>query len=152
MRAWTIVLFILALHAGLAILNVANITDVGLDIYVDTTSKSGIITAPPGTSDIAIQGADPHFFNNTVNGADVKGSSLVSKDDFISKFIESIVGFGTSFLKFMTMFSTIIFSIHTLCEPYFGNFNAWVLEAIVDTVFGVSLAQLISGRSFKTME
>jgi hypothetical protein len=152
MRAWTIVLFILAIHGALLIINVANITDIGLNVSVDTTSKSGIIVAPPGSTNVYVPSPNPNIFNESAGNDSIQGTALLGSDDFVSKFIETVVGLGTAFLSFMTMFSKLILSIQTTAAPFFGEFNAWVLQIIVGVIFGVSLVQILSGRSFKTME
>jgi len=154
MRAWTIVLFIVAIHACLAMLTITDITNIGLNITMDTTSKSANINVNPGNNTVYIP-SDPTFFNVNETGKDIMGANttpIIKNTDIVSKFIESIFEVGGVFLKFMGTFSAAIFSIHTLTAPYFGDFNAWVLEGIVDMVFGVSLFQMITGRSFKTME
>lgn len=154
MRAWTIVLFIVAIHACLAMLTVTDITNIGLNLTIDTTSKNANINVNSGNNTIYIP-SDPTFFNANETGKDIMGANttpLIKSTDFVDKFIESIYNVGGPFLKFMGAFSAAIFSIHTLTAPYFGDFNAWVLEGIVDLVFGVSLFQMVTGRSFKTME
>jgi hypothetical protein len=98
--------------------------------------------------------SDPRFFNQSAPPSQVKGTNatLVKQSDFIGEFIESIFGVGKVFLTFMATFSTVIFSIHNMAAPYFGDYNAWILEGMVDTIFGVALFQMVTGRSFKTME
>jgi hypothetical protein len=156
MRAWTIVLFIVAIHACLAMMSVANITNVGLNLTINTQEKNANIQVNPGYNSNIILPSDPSFFSTDPNatGDNIRGTNatLIKKTDFVGNFIESIFQFGGVFLKFMGTFSNAIFSIHALCAPFFGDYNAWILEAIVDTVFGVSLFQLVTGRSFKTME
>lgn len=151
MRAWTIVLFILAIHAVLAMINVANITDVGLNVSVSTNGGGILIT--PGTSTVTVPSSV--YFNESANNSDIANKSMViseTSSNFFSKLIEQITGAAETFFKLMGMFSSVLFSIHTMGAPIFGNFNAWVLEGIVDIVFGISLFQMITGRSFKTME
>lgn len=154
MRAWTIVLFILAIHACLAMVNVANITNIGLGIVVDTTSKSGIIVAPPGSSNITLPSSDPRYFDQNATGSDIShaNETIIQEGDFIGKFIENIFNVGTVFIKFIGTFSNIVFSIHGFAKPFFGDFNAWVLEGMVDMLLTISLFQIVTGRSFKTME
>lgn len=154
MRAWTIVLFILAVHACLAMFTVANITDIGLNMSLDTTSKTGFTVLPGAPPNVTLPSSDPRFFNSSaVNGSDAKGNgTMLGQGDFIGDFIESILGMGAILSKYMGMFGAAIFSIHTLCAPYFGDFNAWVLEGMVDIVFAISLVQMFTGRSMKTME
>jgi len=153
MRAWTIVLFILGLHILLAMLSAANITNAGLNLSIDTSSKGSIIVLPPGYTNITIPSGDPRFIPvNGTNTSDIKGSTLIKSTSFFGKLIESIAGAAIIFLTFMSTFSSIIFTIHGLGAPFFGEFNSWLLEGLVDTIFGVSLFQIISGRSFKTME
>ena len=154
MRAWTIVLFIVAIHACLAMINVGTITNIGLNLTIDTQSKNANIYVSEGKTNLTLP-YDPTFFNINETGKNIMGANttpLIQKTDFISKFIESIYDVGGPFFKFMGTFSAAIFSIHNLCAPYFGDFNAWVLEGIVDLIFGVSLFQMVTGRSFKTME
>ena len=153
MRAWTIVLFILAIHACLAMINVANITNVGINATLDTTS-TGIMVIPPSNG-VSMPSSDPQFFDQcATDPSKVKGanSTVISKGNFVSDMIESIAGVARTFYDFMYTFSSAIFTIHTLCAPIFGDFNAWVLEGMVDIVFGIALFQMVTGRSFKTME
>lgn len=159
MRAWTIVLFILAIHACLAMFNITDITNAGVGVIIDTSSKNGIVIVPGNnTNDYLVN--DSMFFNaSATNASEVKNSStasftqqLLDSSGFVGKFIESIFQVGDVFLKFISSFKDAIFSIHALGAPLFGDFNAWILEGVVDFVFGVSLFQLVTGRSFKTME
>lgn len=152
MRAWTIVLFILAIHACLAMINVANITDVGLNVSIDTTTKTGFFLTPGGQN---ITVPSSVYFNESASGKNISNKSVVisaSSSDFVGKMIEQIIGAAETFYNLLSMFSSVLFSIHTMGAPIFGDFNAWVLEGMVDIVFGVSLFQMITGRSFKTME
>ena len=75
MRAWTIVIFILAIHAVLAMVNVANITDIGLNISLDTSGGS-LVTIPGSTN---ITTPSSVYFNESYNrngtGEDVSNSS-----------------------------------------------------------------------------
>jgi hypothetical protein len=151
MRAWTIVLFILAIHAVLAMINVANITDVGLNVSVSTSGGGILVT--PGTSTVIVPSSV--YFNESANNSDIANKTIVissSTTNFVDKMIEQIAGAANTFFSLMGMFSSVLFSIHTMGAPIFGNFNAWVLEGMVDIVFGISLFQMITGRSFKTME
>jgi hypothetical protein len=155
MRAWTIVLFILAIHAVLAMINVADITDIGLNISMDTSG--GSLVTFPGAVNLTTPSST--YFNESYNkngtGEDVSNSSSLissSSGGFIGKMIEQILGAADTFIKLMTTFSSVVFSIHYLGAPIFGDFNAWVLEGIVDIVFGIALFQMVTGRSFKTME
>jgi hypothetical protein len=135
-------------------INVANITDIGINATLDTSSN-GIMVIPPANG-VSMPSSDPQFFDQcaTADPSKVKGanSTLIAKGNFVGDFIESIAGVASTFFKFMGTFSSAIFSIHTLCAPIFGNFNAWVLEGMVDIVFGIALFQMVTGRSFKTME
>jgi hypothetical protein len=149
MRAWTIVLFILAIHACLAMINVAHITDIGLNISVETSG--GGIVVNPGTTNLTIPSST--YFNESANGSAILNHTVViTKNSFVDKMIEQIIGAAATFYALMDTFSSVIFSIHSMGAPIFGDFNAWVLEGIVDIVFGVSLFQMVTGRSFKTME
>jgi|WetSurMetagenome_2_1015567.scaffolds.fasta_scaffold674069_2 hypothetical protein len=151
MRAWTIVVFIIAIHAVLAMINVANITDVGLNISLDTSGGGVLIT--PGTTNITVPSSV--YFNESANGSDIANKSIVltgTTGNFFDKAIEQIIGAANTFIKLMGMLSSVLFSIHTMGAPIFGDFNAWVLEGMVDIIFGISLFQMITGRSFKTME
>jgi hypothetical protein len=149
MRAWTIVLFILAIHAVLAMVNVAHITDIGLNISLDTSG--GSLTVLPGSSNITVP-SSVYFDENATGNKIVNSSAVITKNSFTDKMIETILGAATAFFNLMATFSSVIFSIHEMGAPIFGDFNAWVLEGVVDIVFGVSLFQMVTGRSFKTME
>jgi hypothetical protein len=151
MRAWTIVLFILAIHAVLAMVNVAHITDIGLNISLDT-SGGGVLVSP---GMVNMTTPSSVYFNESANGSDIANKTIViseTSSNFVGKMIEQILGAAETFFKLMGMFSSVLFSIHTMGAPIFGDFNAWVLEGMVDIVFGISLFQMITGRSFKTME
>lgn len=149
MRAWTIVLFILAIHAVLAMINVAHITDIGLNISLDTSG--GGLAILPGTTNLTLPSST--YFNESANGSAILNKTVViTKNSFTDKMIETILGAATAFFNLMGTFSSVIFSIHAMGAPIFGDFNAWVLEGIVDIVFGVALFQMVTGRSFKTME
>lgn len=149
MRAWTIVLFILAIHAVLAMINVAHITDIGLNISLDTSG--GGLAILPGTTNLTLPSST--YFNESANGSAILNKTVViTKNSFTDKMIETILGAATAFFNLMGTFSDVIFSIHKMGAPIFGDFNAWVLEGIVDIVFGVALFQMVTGRSFKTME
>jgi hypothetical protein len=151
MRAWTIVLFILAVHAVLAMMSVANITDVGMNISIDTTSHTGYIITNGAPANVSLP-ADSTFFNASANATNVSSGSGLTSSSFVNDFIESILGVANAFGKYMSMFNKAIFSIYFLTAPYFGSFNAMVLEGMVDIIFGISLIQMVTGRSFKTME
>lgn len=156
MRAWTIVIFILAIHACLAMINIADITNVGLNVTLDTSGMNSNIVVTPGGINMSMPSSDPRFFNDSpnVSPSQVKGTNatLLTQKSFAQGWIESIIGVGAAFMEFMVTFSTVIFSIHTMAAPYFGDTNAWILEGMVDTIFGVALFQMVTGRSFKTME
>jgi len=150
MRAYTIIIFILAIHAGLAMINVSHITDVyGFNTTIDTSTKGSIVFINNGSY---IQVPSSQFFNESATGDSITNKSMISKSDFASGFIEQISGLAEGFGKFIGTFSALIFSIHQLGAPLFGDFNAWVLEGMVDFIFAVALFQMITGRSFKTME
>lgn len=152
MRAYTIVIFILAIHAGLAMINVGHITDIyGFNTTLDTSTHGAIIVVNNGTHiDVP---SSAYFDENASNSQNITNmSNLVTSNDFFSGAIESIIGLAGTFGKLITTFSTIVFSIHALCAPVFGDFNSWVLEGMVDFVLGIALFQMVTGRSFKTME
>ena len=151
MRAWTIVLFILAIHACLAMINVAHITDIGLNISLNTDSGGVLIS--PGSTNVTVPTST--YFNESANGTNPLNKNAMitgSSGGFVGKMIEAILGAADTFEKLMSTFSGAIFSIHTMGAPIFGDFNAWVLEGMVDIMFGIALFQMITGRSFKTME
>ena len=155
MRAWTIVIFILAIHACLAMINIANITNVGVNATLDTSSIGSNIVVTPGGINMTMPSSDPRFFNESASSpSQIKGqnATLITQKNFAQEWIESIIGVGAAFMEFMRTFSTVIFSIQRMAAPYFGETNAWVLEGMVDTIFGVALFQMVTGRSFKTME
>jgi hypothetical protein len=150
MRAYMIVIFILAIHASLAVINVANIMDVGLNLSLDTSSHGAIIINH-NSSIITVPSSK--FFNESATGTDISEASKdLNRSSFSSGAIESIIGFATVFGDFIKSISKIVFSIHDLTAPLFGNFNAWVLEGMVDFILTIALFQMVTGRSFKTME
>jgi hypothetical protein len=155
MRAWTIVVFILAIHAVLAMVNVAHITDIGLNISLDTSGGGVLVT--PGMVNMTTPSST--YFNESYNkngtGSDIKNTSGIitgTSGGFVGKMIELIIGAADTFIKLMTTFSSVIFTIYYVGAPYIGTFNAMVLEGMVDIIFGVALFQMVTGRSFKTME
>ena len=148
MRAYTIVLFIIAVHVCLAMFgnvdfNVTNIT-------IDTTQK-GTFLITQGHVPYNYLPSSTLFFNMS-NETKVNSSTMLTENDFVGKYIESIYGVGDVFSKFMNMFTSAVFSIHTLCAPWFGEFNSWAIEIMVDFVLAIGFFQVITGRSFKTME
>jgi hypothetical protein len=151
MRAWTIVIFILAFHVCLAMVNYADITDVGLNITFET-SGGGVLVSP-GTNTINMPSSTLVNPNATSKDDALTNQSItLKKGDFVGDMMEIITGVATPFFNLMTTFSKIVFSIHYLCTPYFGDFNSWMLEAMVDFIFVMALFQMVTGRSFKTME
>lgn len=151
MRAWTIVVFILAIHACLAMIGVANITDIGLNITLDTSGRGSIIPVPGNTSLVVPSSTiynttDPNNFttaNNKVN---------LNETGFVGMMLQQVTGFASLFSELMATFSRLVFSIYYLTVPYFGHFNAVMLEGLVDFIFSIALFQMVTGRSFKTME
>jgi len=154
MRAWTIFLFILGIHIVLGMISVANITNVGLNMSIDTTQKGSIIIMPE--KNISMQAPDPRFINTS--GTDIntiKGSSsnnTLAPTNFVAAYIQNIFAAADAFIKLLTSFSQVVFTIYYLGAPWFGGFNALALELMVDSVFAISLFQLVTGRSFKTMD
>lgn len=152
MRAYTIVVFILAIHAMLAVFTVAGVGNGILGINIDTSTTQGIVVGS-GNYNVSIPSADPRFFNTSGNMTGIKGNdTLIGPENFVGDWIESIIGVGTAFSKLITTFTNVIFSIQYLAAPYFGSFNAWVIEGVVDFALAISLFQIVTGRSFKTME
>lgn len=150
MRAWSIVLFILAIHATLAMFTYTDITDAGLNISLDTSTKGTII--PIHNSTVIIPVSNQYFNVNGSQDTITNQSNLVTQQDFVSGAIESIVGTATTFYNLINTFKGLVFSIHEMAAPFFGDFNAWVLEGVVDLIMGIALFQMVTGRSFKTME
>ena len=150
MRAWTIVLFILAVHACLAMFTVADITNIGLNMSLDTSSHTGY-NMQNGVYNVSLP-SDPTFFDVNANVTNVSSGAGLTSSSFVNDFIESILGVANAFGKYMSMFNKAIFSIYFFTAPYFGDFNAMVLQGMVDIIFGISLIQMVTGRSFKTME
>jgi len=151
MRAWTIVIFILSVHVCLAMMNAAHITDVGLNLSLDTSGGSLV----PSSGSSNIKNPSSTLVNQNATSKDdalTNQSITLKKGDFVGDMMEIITGVATPFFNLMTTFSTVVFSIHYLCAPYFGNFNSWMLEAMVDFIFVMALFQMVTGRSFKTME
>lgn len=149
-------LFIVSIHACLAMFAVADITNT-TGVYLET---SGFMVGTPswvvhqGNNSVGIPQSNL-FFNSSANGTEIfnsKSALTGSNGTFVGKMIEQILGAADIFSKFINMFKNVLFSIHYLAAPIFGEFNGWVLEGMVDIVFGISLFQIVSGRSFKTME
>lgn len=151
MRAWTIVLFILSIHAVLAIFTVGGVGNGIMGYTYDTSGHQAVFTPIPGNYNTTLPSSDPRFFNSSSNTSQ-GNATLIKSGDFIGEWIESIIGVGTSFTKLMGTFTAAVFSIYTLSAPYFGNFNAMVLEGLVDIVLAIAFFQMVTGRSFKTME
>jgi PPE-repeat protein len=155
MRAWTIVLFVIAIHACLFMFNGVNFENgLGYNFSIDTSSKSGnIIIIPGDPANISMPSPDSHFFDSSANGSNVNVNGTVfSKNDVDGGLLEQVYGLGKTLMKIVGMFGAAIFSIHTLAAPYFGDSTAWILEGMVDIVFGIALFQLVTGRSFKTID
>lgn len=149
MRAYMIVVFILAIHAGLAMINVAHITDIyGFNTSIDTSSKGTFVVI--NGSNISVPSST--YFCETATGQDISSATDLAPTNFVGEMIQTITGMTEVFVNFMNSFKSLIFSIHTFGAPYFGDFNAWVLEGMVDFIFSVALFQIVTGRSFKTME
>jgi len=152
MRAWTVVLFILAIHACLAMFNHADVLNYGTNIVIDTTSKDSIVV---GAATVKITVPESVFFNEKGTGSDIiKGGNdtILNNSGWIGEFITSTVGVAGQFFGFIKSVKDIVFSIHTLCGPLFGDFDGWVLEGMTDFILFVALFQMVTGRSFKTME
>jgi hypothetical protein len=148
MRAWSIVLFILAIHAGLAMFNYTNIMDIGLGVTLDPVT--GVLV--PGNTTIDIPSSTIFNASGETKEEVTGGATNLTVNDFFGDMIESILGAGARFSQLIDTFKNLLFSIHYLAEPIFGDFNAWILEAIVDFIFVIALFQMVTGRSFKTME
>jgi hypothetical protein len=132
-------------------INGADITNVA-GIYIDTSGmNTHNFVVHQGRYDVNMPQSNL-FFNGSANGSNIKNASLISNKDFAGGMIESILGVGSTFLALMDTFQRAVFSIHTLAAPYFGDTNSWVLEGMVDTILAIGLFQIVSGRSFKTME
>lgn len=149
MRAWSIVLFILAIHAGLAMFNYTNIMDIGLGVTLDPVT--GVLV--PGNN--TIDTPDSIIFNSSAtskNQVMQNNTITANTSDFVGEMITSILNVGTIFSNLLTTFNKLVFSIHYLAAPFFGDFNAWVLEFVVDFILVIAFFQMVTGRSFKTME
>lgn len=132
--------------------NVADITN-ATGIYLDTSGTGHTFTVHEGRYDISIPSSTIFNESGTTKEGITNTSNVVLKQgDFVGDFIESTLGLGAVFSNFITTFKNIVFSIHYLCAPFFGDFNSWVLEAVVDFVLVIGFFQIVTGRSFKTME
>jgi hypothetical protein len=148
MRAWTIVLFILAIHAGLAMFNYTNVMDIGLGVTIDPVTG----TLVPGSNTVDLP-TSPIFNSSGTTKEEVSNNSVkIQSSGFVGQMIEAITGVGDQFFKLIATFKDLLLSIHALTAPYFGEFNAWILELVVDFIFVIALFQMVTGRSFKTME
>ena len=151
MRAWTIVLFIIAFHACLSMFAYVDLQNsLGLNITIDTTSKTGNWIITPGTTNITIPSSDPYFFDSTSNGS--VNNSAIKPNDFVGNMIESVLGVANAFGKLMGSFTQAAFAIHTYGAPYFGDGPAWILEGVVDFVIAIGFFQLVTGRGFKVLD
>lgn len=149
MRAWSIVLFILAIHAGLAMFNYTNVMDIGLGVTLDPVT--GVLV--PGNNTIDIP--DSIIFNSSATSKSqvMQNNTITSNTSgFVGDMITSILDFGKNFSDLLSTFNKLVFSIHYLAAPFFGDFNAWVLEFVVDFILVIAFFQMVTGRSFKTME
>lgn len=151
MRAWTIVVFILAIHACLAMIGVANITDVGLNITLDT-SGHGSIAPSSGNTNLTIPSSTMYNTTDPENFTYSKSTMNLNQTGFVGMMLQQVTQFASLLSELMTTFSRIVFSIYYLTAPYFGHFNAVMLEGLVDFIFSIALFQMVTGRSFKTME
>jgi len=148
MRAWSIVLFILAIHAGLAMFNYTNIMDIGLGVTLDPVT--GVLV--PGNTTVDLPSTTVFNISGTSKEEVTNSSSSLKSTNFIGQMIESILDVGKNFSDLLTTFKDLLFSIHYLAKPFFGDVNAWILEGIVDFIFVIAFFQMVTGRSFKTME
>lgn len=151
MRAWTIVIFILSVHVCLSMINIAHITDVGLNLSLDTSGGSLV----PSSGSSTIENPSSILINQNATDKDnvyTNSSARLKQGDFMGDLMEIIIGVATPFVNLMKTFSVIVFSIYYISLPYFGPFNSLMLEAMVDFIFVVALFQMVTGRSFKTME
>lgn len=124
--------------------------DIGLNVSLDTSTK-GTFTVIPTTT-IAVP-SNEIFYENASYGQNVsKLKETMPATDMLGGFIESILKFTGPFNKFVTTVLKVITSIHDTAAPFFGDYNAWIIQGIVDFIFCISLIQIITGRSFKTME
>jgi hypothetical protein len=153
MRAWSVFIFILAIHASLALVYHADITNsLDLNYTFDTSSHSGSYIQIPGKQNVSIPQSD-RFFDATKNDSTVYNNSANLKPgDFVGDFIQSVTGVGSTLTKLMTMVGDAFFTIQWLMAPIFGSFNAWVVEGLVDIIWAGALFQMVTGRNFKGAE
>ena len=153
MRAYAIVVFILAFHAALAMINVSTLTNLGLNATIDTSTK-GTFNLIPSTNYTM---PSSKYFCETATGENIylldsEDNVNISPNDFIGNFIQSVEGLAAPFNKFLAVIKDILFSVHDTAAPIFGEFNAWCIQGMLYFIFVVSLVQIVTGRSFKTME
>jgi len=131
--------------------NGADITNT-TGIYVDTGGTGSTFTVHEGRYDITLPSSTLFNESGTTKEEVINGSTTIKSTHFIGEYIESILNVGKVFSDFLTTFKNIVFSIHYLTAPYFGEVNSWILEGVVDFVLVIGFFQIVTGRSFKTME
>lgn len=151
MRAWTIVLFILCIHMMLAAFTWAGVGNGILGYTLDTSGHQASFNPIPGNYTVQLP-ITSQFFNGSANGTQITNNSLIKSGGVVGEWIENIIGVGSYFTNLINTFKDAVFSIHYLTAPYFGDVLGWLLEGIVDLVLGISFFQMVTGRSFKTME
>lgn len=150
MRAWTILIFIISLQAALAMLNVADPMNAGLGISIDTTNPNAIVVSQTQIP-IAYPQPDPNFY--TVSGTKYNTSIKdYSSTEYISGTIADITKIISAFESTLKLFWNMLNAIYYTSHTYIGDFNAGIIQGLVDVVLGIALLQIFSGRSFKTAE
>jgi hypothetical protein len=153
MRAWTIVVFILAFQASLAMLNMANPLNTGMGIVVDTTNKY-TITPVPGNNTMELPQPQGGIYTSTGtanNPSYTTNPGGFNPKSFSSGYIENILGLGGAVGGFFEIFFNVIFSIEVTFTPYIGIYASYI-QYMVLFILGIGLFQIYSGRSLKTAE
>lgn len=177
MRAWSIMLFLLALQMSLYIFTAYNpITDVYQELNI-TIDKTGFGSKEMNIANLSFMRPRSSFFitditnmsqsqaqntSRNLSVSDVNKNNLVLMDNpssdnssplspvlnMISQ-VSSITGFFGTMISFALGTLTVIYY---LTEGIFGSLIAFMLQLMCDVIIAIGFMQIITGRAFKTME
>lgn len=178
MRAWTIMLFLLALQMSLYIFTAYNpITDVYQELNI-TIDKTGFGSTELNIMNVSFMRPNSQFFylnitalsqaqaqaaSRNMTTTDVNKNNLVSMDNagtgtdssplspvlnMISQ-VTVITGFFGTLISFAIGTVTIVYF---LTAGIFGSLVAFMLQLICNVIIAIGFIQIVTGRAFKTME
>lgn len=154
MRAWTIVLFLIAFQASLAMLNVANPLNTGMGITIDTSNPYRI-DVYENTTNVVLPQPQAGIYRYTGNATHPNYATQpgdYNSNNLSTGFIENIQGITIGFGEFIALFYKAVTSIHETFYIYIGDFNAWILQGFAYIVLALGIIQILTARSLKTAE